>query len=68
MMRDDPFAQVVVPDHKEIDSGTLRATIRRARAFCCGVCDDALRGFDHVVLFALFTNGQRNSAGSGPHN
>jgi len=25
-----PFAQVVVPDHKELDRGTLRAIIRQA--------------------------------------
>jgi predicted RNA binding protein YcfA (HicA-like mRNA interferase family) len=30
MRRDDPFTQVVVPDHKELDSGTLRAIIRQA--------------------------------------
>jgi predicted RNA binding protein YcfA (HicA-like mRNA interferase family) len=30
MRRDDPFAQVVVPDHKEIDRGTLRAIVRQA--------------------------------------
>jgi predicted RNA binding protein YcfA (HicA-like mRNA interferase family) len=30
LRRDDPFAQVVVPDHKELDRGTLRAIIRRA--------------------------------------
>ncbi|MFN3333152.1 MAG: type II toxin-antitoxin system HicA family toxin [Caldilinea sp.] len=30
MRRDQPFAQVVVPDHKEIDRGTLRAIIRQA--------------------------------------
>jgi predicted RNA binding protein YcfA (HicA-like mRNA interferase family) len=28
--RDDPFCQVVVPDHKELDRGTLRAIIRAA--------------------------------------
>lgn len=28
--RDDPFAQIVVPDHKELDRGTLRAIIRQA--------------------------------------
>ena len=28
--RDAPFAQVVVPDHKELDRGTLRAIIRQA--------------------------------------
>jgi predicted RNA binding protein YcfA (HicA-like mRNA interferase family) len=28
MRRDDPFAQVVVPDHDEIAKGTLRAIIR----------------------------------------
>ncbi len=28
--RDDPFAQLVVPDHKELDRGTLRAIIRQA--------------------------------------
>jgi len=26
--RDDPFCQVVVPDHKELDRGTLRAILR----------------------------------------
>jgi predicted RNA binding protein YcfA (HicA-like mRNA interferase family) len=30
MRRVDPFAQVIVPDHKEIDRGTLRAIIRQA--------------------------------------
>ena len=28
LRRDNPFAQVVVPDHKELDRGTLRAIIR----------------------------------------
>jgi predicted RNA binding protein YcfA (HicA-like mRNA interferase family) len=28
--RDDPFAQLVVPDHKELDRGTLRAILRQA--------------------------------------
>lgn len=28
MRRDEPFAQVVVPDHSEIAKGTLRAIIR----------------------------------------
>ena len=27
---DNPFAQLVVPDHKELDRGTLRAIIRQA--------------------------------------
>lgn len=30
LRRDDPFAQVVVPDHKEIDRGTLKAIIRQS--------------------------------------
>ena len=30
LRRDEPFAQVVVPDHKVLDRGTLRAIIRRA--------------------------------------
>ena len=30
LRRDSPFAQVVVPDHRELDSGTLRAIIRQA--------------------------------------
>lgn len=30
MRRDDPFAQVVVPDHRLLDRGTLRAIIRQA--------------------------------------
>ncbi|GIX49463.1 MAG: hypothetical protein KatS3mg131_3674 [Candidatus Tectimicrobiota bacterium] len=29
MQRDEPFAQVVVPDHDELDRGTLRAIIAR---------------------------------------
>ena len=28
LRRDNPFAQVVVPAHKELDRGTLRAIIR----------------------------------------
>ena len=28
--RDDPFAQLVVPDHRELDTGTLRSIIRQA--------------------------------------
>ena len=28
--RDEPFAQVVVPDHRELDRGTLRAIVRQA--------------------------------------
>jgi len=30
MRRSEPFAQVVVPDHKELDRGTLRAVIRQS--------------------------------------
>jgi predicted RNA binding protein YcfA (HicA-like mRNA interferase family) len=30
LRRNDPFAQVVVPEHKELDRGTLRAIIRQA--------------------------------------
>ncbi len=29
LRRDDPFTQVVVPDHKALDRGTLRAIIRQ---------------------------------------
>jgi len=28
MRRDEPFAQVVIPNHSEISKGTLRAIIR----------------------------------------
>ena len=28
MRRDEPFAQVVIPDHQELATGTLRAIIR----------------------------------------
>ena len=28
--RDDPFAQLVVPDHKELDRGTLQVIIRQS--------------------------------------
>ena len=28
LRRDEPFVQVVVPDHKVLDRGTLRAIIR----------------------------------------
>ena len=30
LRRQDPFAQVVVPDHAELDRGTLRAILRQA--------------------------------------
>ena len=30
LRRDNPFAQTVVPDHSELDRGTLRAIIRQA--------------------------------------
>jgi predicted RNA binding protein YcfA (HicA-like mRNA interferase family) len=30
LRRDDPFTQVVVPDHKELDRGTLLAIIKHA--------------------------------------
>jgi predicted RNA binding protein YcfA (HicA-like mRNA interferase family) len=30
MRRIDPFCQVVVPDHRELDRGTLRAILRHA--------------------------------------
>lgn len=30
LRRDDPFSQLVVPLHKELDRGTLRAIIRQA--------------------------------------
>ncbi len=30
LRRDHPFGQVVVPDHKELDRGTLRAIIRQS--------------------------------------
>ncbi|MCJ7812816.1 type II toxin-antitoxin system HicA family toxin [bacterium] len=29
LRRNEPFAQLVVPDHKELDRGTLRAIIRQ---------------------------------------
>ena len=29
MRRDEPFAQTVVPAHREIDRGTLRAILRQ---------------------------------------
>ena len=30
LRRNEPFNQLVVPDHKELDRGTLRAIIRQA--------------------------------------
>ena len=30
LRRNDPFSQLVVPDHKELDRGTLRAILRQA--------------------------------------
>lgn len=30
LRRQDPFAQVVVPDHDVLDRGTLRAILRQA--------------------------------------
>lgn len=39
LRRDDPFTQVVVPDHKELDRGTLRAIIRQAGLTVDGFVD-----------------------------
>ena len=30
LRKDSPFAQVVMPDHKELDRGTLRSIIRQS--------------------------------------
>lgn len=30
LRRDNPFTQLVIPDHRELDRGTLRAIIRQA--------------------------------------
>ena len=30
LTRENPYAQVVVPDHKELDRGTLRGILRHA--------------------------------------
>jgi predicted RNA binding protein YcfA (HicA-like mRNA interferase family) len=30
LRRDNPFAQTVIPDHDELDRGTLRAIIRQS--------------------------------------
>ena len=30
LRRDDPYGQLVVPDHRELDRGTVRALIRQA--------------------------------------
>ena len=30
LRRDTPFAQVVVPDHSELDTGTLRSILRQS--------------------------------------
>ncbi len=30
LRRDDPFAQTVVPNHRQIDRGTLRAILRQS--------------------------------------
>ena len=30
LRRDNPFAQTVVPNHRELDRGTLRAILRQA--------------------------------------
>jgi len=30
LRRENPFVQLVVPDHKELDRGTLRAILRQA--------------------------------------
>ena len=39
LRRDSPFAQLVVPDHKELDRGTLRAIIRQAGLTVEQFCD-----------------------------
>ena len=38
LRRENPFAQLVVPDHQELDRGTLRAIIRQADAERGSIC------------------------------
>jgi len=38
LRREDPFAQLVVPDHKVLDRGTLRAIVRQADLGVEGFC------------------------------
>ena len=40
LRRQEPFAQIVVPDHPELDRGTLRAIIRQS-----GLTIDQFKGF-----------------------
>lgn len=48
LRRDEPFAQVVVPDHKELDRGTLRLSSGRPASVSMSsyVCSDAVRAHD----------------------
>ena len=40
LRRDSPFAQLVVPDHRELDRGTLRGIIRQAGPTVEQFCDE----------------------------
>ena len=39
LRRDDPFAQTVVPNHRQLDRGTLRAILRQTEI----TADDLMR-------------------------
>ncbi len=39
LRRDDPFSQLIVPNHKQLDRGTLRAIIRQADMSVKEFCD-----------------------------
>ncbi len=39
LRRDNPFNQTVVPDHKELDRGTLRAILRQTNLSIDQFCD-----------------------------
>ena len=41
LRRENPFAQTVVPDHKELDRGTLRAILRQ--------CDLSIEEFCRLI-------------------
>lgn len=65
LRRDDPLTQIVVPDHKELDRGILRAIIRQA-GLNVDVFMDLLQGRSRAgspLLIAVTAVGRRKPIG-----
>ncbi|GAX35310.1 YcfA family protein [Nodularia sp. NIES-3585] len=54
LRRDEPFTQIVVPDHQELAKGTLRAIIRDA-GLSIEEFTKHIKGYTKICVFQLYS-------------